>query len=104
MQTETLYCPCILFKLILGQEYNDTQWRAQDLFQQGQKTFLGGAENKSEGAESRPKGANKISAPPVFYSAPPAEFDSAPEAEPTRGGAEIKKIILYSKTGFKRLF
>ena len=37
---------------------------------------------------------------------PPAEFESAPGAEPTRGGgvAEIKKVILYSKTDFKRSF
>ena len=33
-----------------------------------------------------------------------AEFDSAPGAKPTRGGAEIKKMILYSKTSFKHSF
>ena len=64
--------------------------------------ILAGAENifrggikKSGGAESRPRGAKNFSAPPVFYSAPPAEFHSAPGAEPTRGGAEMKKVILY---------
>ena len=51
--------------------------------------ILAGAEKKSGGAESRPKYAKKISAPP---------------AEPTRGGAEIKRVILYLKTGFKRSF
>ena len=43
--------------------------------------ILAGAEFFLGGAESRPKGAKK-------NSAPPAEFDSAPEEEQTRGGAE----------------
>ena len=52
--------------------------------------ILAGAEKKSGGAEK--------------FFCPPAEFDPAPGAEPTRGGAEIKTVILYSKTGFKRSF
>ena len=67
---------------------NGCQWRAQDLFEQGQKKIFWGAEKKSGGADSRPKGAKKISAPPVLFSAPPAEFNSAPGAGQTRGGAE----------------
>ena len=63
------------------------QWRAQDLFQQGQKILLGVAEKKSGGA-----GAKKISAPPCYFSAPPAEFNSAPGAEQTRRG---QKTLLY---------
>ena len=37
-----------------------------------------------------------------ILSASPAKFRSAPWAEPKRGGgAEIEKVILYSKTDFK---
>ena len=55
------------------------QWRAQDLFQQGQKVFQRGAEKRSGGADLSPKGAENFSAPPpCFFFCPSAKFDSAP--------------------------
>ena len=59
----------ILFKLnklmfIIGKKPTPgNQWRFQDLFQQGQKNILGGAEKKSGMAESRPKSVKKFSVP-----------------------------------------
>ena len=55
-----------------------SQWRAQDLFQQGQK--------KNQGWQTRARRARNFFLPPLFlFLPPPAEFNSAPGAEETRG-------------------